>query len=223
MNKELLGFDIRLCPEDYIDKTWNQERYDRFLLSPKVKWPLSVDQSVWPSLFRYHDIFSHGNLYSWVEGAFEIPAEDIRQQAIDMWPNLESMVECFLKYGNVHGKNGIAIAVELVEEIPKSSSQFWHAVLEPSLTARIPEDWIFLGYDVADENRHSGLSGCAYTLDEKSMLQDMWAERLNEYGLLKMLEDAMQFKKLSHQRVPEHAPFFIYSLFRDAVVLTPTK
>lgn len=47
----LLGFDVRLHREDYVDSTWNEERRNSFLLSPKIKWPLSVDTLVWPSAF----------------------------------------------------------------------------------------------------------------------------------------------------------------------------
>jgi hypothetical protein len=76
------------------------------------------------------------------------------------------------------------------------------------------KDWVFLGYDVTD-SMYSGLVNCGYTEDEKPILQETWVPRLNEYGLLRNLEDAVEFKEMTNKRVPEHAPFFVYKLFRD--------
>ena len=53
MRTELLGFDIRLRAEDYVGARWNQDNRTVYLFRSESKWPLSVDQMVWPAFFRY--------------------------------------------------------------------------------------------------------------------------------------------------------------------------
>jgi hypothetical protein len=39
-------------------------------------------------------------------------------------------------------------------------------------------------------------------------------ERINDFGLLQTQEDAVAFMEISNLRVPEHAPFWVYGLYR---------
>lgn len=208
--RQLLGFDIRLMPEDYVEIRWSQDVRDIFLLRPEIKWPLSVDLSVWPSFFRYWK-----DSFSFIERINIIPV-DFRQQALDLWSSLERMKDYFFKEGKP-AQNGLMIAIVLeTQQKTLLTNEYWGAVLDPILPINmIPTEWLCLGYDVADQYMLSGLSNCGYNVSEKLILQKTWATRLNEYGLFKNLEDAIEFTTLSEQRVPAHAPFYVYSLYQD--------
>src|SRR5690606_18826290 len=60
LNELMMGFDVREMWLD-IDHMWDEERRKTFLLDISVRKPLSVDRTVWPSIFdiagenpRYH-------------------------------------------------------------------------------------------------------------------------------------------------------------------------
>jgi hypothetical protein len=212
MRTELLGFDIRLRAEDYVEVRWDQNSRAIYLLRPEIKWPLSVDQMAWPSFFRYSK--SRGPGYLKLEETIDVTPSNTRHGALELWPSLEEMRACISQQPVKPRKKGIEIAVMLLADEPSLSREYWRAVLDPPLSPNEPpKGWEFLGYDIADEYMLSGLTNCGYSEDEKSSLKQKWSNRLNEFGLLTTLEDASEFKKITDQRVPEHSPFFIYSLF----------
>lgn len=208
-----LGFDIRLKPEDYIKVFWDQKRRDMHLLASNIVWPLSVDIMVWPSVFLYHR--RHSPPYFQFKEAIVVSPQNTRQEALGLWTDLDEMKDTFYKHKNKLIQNVIPLAIVLVSDASLWSDEFWHAVLNPILSInKLPLKWQFLGYDVADRDMISGLSNCGYESDRKELLQKTWSFRLNEYGLIKNLEDAIEFKELSDKRIPEHAPFYVYELWR---------
>lgn len=210
----LLGFDIRLSYNNYSDALWHKDRRNTHLLNPETKWPLSVDLMAWPSFFQYADYFYQPNLFN--AEMINIVPNNPRQAGLRLWANLEEMKKIFLLKKNNEERHGIIIGIKLILENPLNPDDWWNAVTDPEvLPSRCPSNWKFLGYDIADRDMISGLSNCGYTEDEKPLLQKIWMNKLNEYGLLNKKEDAMQFKNLSEQRVPDHKPFFVYGLFRD--------
>jgi hypothetical protein len=78
----------------------------------------------------------------------------------------------------------------------------------------VDEEVDFLGYDIADASLTSGLSNTAYTEEERARLAPVWAPRLNRFHLFDEAEHALEFKAVSDARVPEHAPFFVYGIYR---------
>ena len=79
-------------------------------------------------------------------------------------------------------------------------------------------EWPLIGYDVADAARLSGLSNCYYSGDQDDRGAEQYAEHLNDKHLFSNLEQAMQYCLVTDIRVPEHAPFFVYGLYRVAEV-----
>ena len=68
MIEEFLGFDVRLEPEDYLNRVWTSERRSEYLLDPQTSWPLSVDLMVWPSIFKYSSTqVGYTYWYGWVD------------------------------------------------------------------------------------------------------------------------------------------------------------
>ena len=96
---ELLGFDIRLSPGDYVEVLWDQERRDIHLLKPDIAWPLSVDIMVWPSFFCYSRD-RPGPAYFQFNEAIDITPRNTRHLALELWSNLDEMRAYFFNQKN---------------------------------------------------------------------------------------------------------------------------
>lgn len=206
MADALLGFDARPVGP-LIDEPWSPERRQRYLLRD-VSRPLSVDHRVWwPSAFRHPREGTESSPLGWIPRPEWIGPNDL-------WDNLEQMESA------LDATPAPPRGIERVWKIALS----WHEngelrldrhglYIEPMRPAAISATWECLGYDVADPTI-SGLSNCGYDPDERTALIPRWAPRLNEHHLFTQLDDAYAFRELTNQRVTEHAPFFVFGLWR---------
>ena len=213
MNNYLVGYDIRLDAGQYVELWWDQKRRNEYLLRPDTQWPLSVDGLVWPSMFRVARLESLPNLAPHVI--------DVTPGRFPDFADLEQLK----KIRQMSGKEGgIITAIELfTERVPDGehityeragiTHGFEIPVTNPASLPRLTE---FLGFDVADDGHLSGLSNCGYKEEEKTHLGKVWGTRLNKFGLLPTLADAMEFREITNARVPEHAPFWIFGIHRLA-------
>ena len=84
----------------------------------------------------------------------------------------------------------------------------------------VPSDsdsvWRPLGHDICDSSGVSALMNCGYAPGERDKLSERWAERLNDHHLFESISDAEEFRALSNERAPEHAPFIVVRLYRRA-------
>jgi hypothetical protein len=199
-HKKLLGFNIKIDPESPI-MYWDSYRRDQYLLHPTIDYPLSIDSHVWACVIDnpdYPDAFA----------------------GFDFWRDLEDMKAMFLRQRSHESLTGVAIAMLLVWEKPEDiialRARFEYLDLPIDM---LPDDWLFLGYDIVDIGCLSGLSNCGYYPDEKIELQKIWVNRLNENGLMKKAEHALEFREITDIRVPEHAPFYVIGLYRDPQLL----
>lgn len=72
-----------------------------------------------------------------------------------------------------------------------------------------------LGYDVADWGLISGLSNCGFMPEEPvSDYRAKWGPKLNAHHLFDDIEAAYDFAKFTDQRVPEHAPFYVFGVWQ---------
>jgi hypothetical protein len=217
MNRRLIRFDVRQDRRDYyVDLHWLRAARRAYLLRPEVDWPLSVDTAVWPSLFYSEVVKSHAQAMS---GSVEVP---ISKDDGEYWLDMERMLAHYDSHKNSNTR-GIAIAIELLSEASLDDDYQSYelsggiqcaAVLGRTVPSAPPPGSELFGYDVADPGRLSGLCNCAYTPDEVAQLPKTWASRLNDFGLLTNLDDAVEFRQLTNHRVPEHAPFWIYAIWR---------
>ena len=211
MNKYLVEFDIRLDAEHYVQKWWDQKQRDEYLLAPSTPWPLSVDGLVWPSLFRVSKVDFLPDLAPHVIDA--VPGRFPDHSDFEQLKNIREMSR---------RRNGIMIAIELfTEKVPEGDVITYEQAgalcgFEVPVTnpASLPAQSHFLGFDVADASHLSGLCNCGYKTEQKKELSVRWAKRLNDFGLLQSLEDALEFREMTDKRVAEHAPFWIYGLSR---------
>lgn len=207
-SEELLGFDARVCTPFQLERL--RASPHRYLLRTDVTLVCSVDELVWPSVFQPRTSLETTGLEDegltlphWIGPNFPLWAK-LRElenhvsavlHAIPVWKVAITEVVC--------SENG---------NQPEERT-FW-PFLKTTEPPSVQEDWVFLGYDVADRSLLSGLSACAYSDEELPRFTAMFAGNLNEYHLFTSLEVAMRFKELSNQRVKEHAPFYVYGLRR---------
>ena len=57
---------------------------------------------------------------------------------------------------------------------------------------------------------------CGYMPDQEDVqaMQNRWATHLNDHHLFDDPKQADEFRLLSNQRVEEHAPFFVFGIYR---------
>jgi hypothetical protein len=214
LNRWLIEFDVRASKEQYVGRRWDKDSRAEYLLRPDVEWTLSVDRSVWPSVFFSTHFRDFRDSYSTI-------AVDPDLDGMS-WLNLERM-RTHYNAQRALAPGGMLVAIELLSERTLEEPVVLYEIqggiqcgieLEPTVPDRPPEGSTLLGYDVADAGWVSGLSNCGYTEEETRVLGSEWGPRLNSDGLLSTLEDAVAFRHLTDQRVPEHAPFWVYALWR---------
>jgi hypothetical protein len=177
-----------------------------------------VDTFVWPSVF-FSQIFRNPAFESY--STIEIDPQIYDQLRLD----LDRMRDYYASHRAL-APDGVFVGIELLSErtaegetipyeLPESiQCAIW---LEQTAPVSLPEGSTLLGYDVADAARLSGLSNCGYTEEEIRDLSPVWAKHLNSFGLFSALDDAVAFRELSDQRVVEHAPFWVYGLWRIGI------
>lgn len=79
--------------------------------------------------------------------------------------------------------------------------------LERTVPERPPEGSILMGYDVGNVGWISGLANTEYTEEEIRDLAPFGTNRLNSFGLLETLDDAIAFRQVCDVRDPGSAPF----------------
>lgn len=209
MFETILGFDVRLRPDDYIDRQWGGVRREAFLLRPDIDWPMSVDRIAWPSLFHFEGDFRlPDDPFPYVA---HVPDRQDMRQILSLWADRNAMLEAT----DGRADEAITIRIDLLSDqaIDANSEQwgiFTHTPIAGDLAA---DEWTQLGYDVADAALTSGLSNCGFLEDERARLRDEWAGRLNDHGLFDSRDDATAFRALSDTRIAEHAPFHVFALF----------
>ncbi len=192
MNELLLGFDIRINNLDL----WGKDDRTTFLLRQEIEIPKSVDGDVWPRSKTIDVILKKESLE--------------KNWDFDLIMDLNGLIEKFQK---ANEPNSSLIAISVISnslDAPMASAE---RIVSPLKKMEYFAFFDFLGYDVADEWQTSGLMNCGYLPEEIEALQK-FAPKLNEHHLFEFVDDALSFKSVSDMRVPEHAPFYVYGLYK---------
>lgn len=196
--EKLLGFDARemgLKPEE----AWSQERKAIYLLRTDVDKPLSTDTLVWPSVLPLDEDLSPDSSASFLR----------------LWNSLPKLQEHLNVIRNSVRQPYWIIGITVVMRgLSQAEKELWYPRLSKTVPSARNKDWEFLGYDVSDLALLSALSNCGYKPDEIQSLRARWAKHLNKFHLFTDKSQAIEFKGLSDQRVVEHAPFFVFGLYR---------
>jgi hypothetical protein len=210
----VLGYDARKLWEARFSAP---EARKAFLFRLDVEGVRSVDTATWPSVFP-----SDGGARPEYVGFFQ-----------HLWEDLNSLRLHLAKSAQIRTRPSDVIAVTLVAgNLESADVKRWEKRLKgvsptPGVTeadlslphaspAAIDAEWPLLGYDVCDEWGLSGLTDCGFHPDREDVqsLRATWGPRLNRFHLFDSIDHASEFARLSNQRVSEHAPFFVYGLWR---------
>jgi hypothetical protein len=75
------------------------------------------------------------------------------------------------------------------------------------------DDWLLLGWDIADQWVLSGISNCGIGPEEWRPVRQRWSDEVNDYNLFSEYGAADGCRKDIDRLVPEHAPFTVYGLW----------
>ncbi|HET8549510.1 MAG TPA: hypothetical protein VFL57_15965 [Bryobacteraceae bacterium] len=75
------------------------------------------------------------------------------------------------------------------------------------------EEWVLLGWDIADGYTLSGISNCGVSPEEWRPIRQRWASEVNDNNLFSDYGAADECRNDIDQLVPEHAPFAVYGLW----------
>lgn len=192
--EDRLAFDARVMWLEFAT-LWDARRQAQYLLRQNVSRVLSVDGSVWPSVFDEEAIGA--DMKRITIGGPDMP--DYVGVDSPLWENLESLRDFV-------GKSD-----------PRLVRPFWIVAfsgLGGSTNACVSDTWTFLGYDVADGAATSGLSNCGYTESDRAVvLSQGWQLDLNDFHLFSSVKAANEFREFSNSRVTEHSPFSVVGLY----------
>jgi hypothetical protein len=215
VNRRLIRFDVRAAKEQYVSQRWDAKARAGYLLRQDIEWPLSVDRRVWPSVFYARtDRRPEWESYATIE-------VDPRTDGGRYWLDLADMRASYERHRALV-PDGVFVGLELLTEKEVDGDTILYMdegsqcgiTLPPTVPERPPEGSALLGYDVAGAALISGLANTEYTEEELRDLAPVWSNRLNSFGLLDTVEDAVTFRQVSDERDPGYAPFWIYALWR---------
>ncbi len=201
--EQLIGFDVREMWFKSPAELWTERNPDIiFLLRDDVLKPLSTDTFVWPSVFSY---FLDEPL----------PKPEWTGLIQDTWENLDTLENTVQYHWGSNWKPYSVIAITVLSGLfDHHDQEVWgdRTGYNTNPPTRDPA-WQFLGYDISDQFLLSGLSDCGYSQEEKQLWLERFGVDLNQWHLITDHKKAFEFKKATDQRVPEHAPFFVYGLY----------
>ena len=197
--ERIVGYDAREAWISF-ESAWPEERKQSFLYRRDLVKPLSVDVSVWPSIFQSERVPAPGRFgfqTTWAEFA---DLSEALTQACEKRP---------LKQFRVIAITLVLGAYSSADHVP------WNERIPPAAPAQRGPEWAFLGYDVADQWMLSALTNCGFLpTEDVAALRREWGPKLNQFHLFTDLESAAAFKHISDKRLEnDHAPCFVFGLW----------
>ncbi len=200
MNALLLGFDVLGKPEQMGRRVWDNGDREKYLLRPEIKFPVSVDRAICPSIFQ-------------PSAHQERDATEANTNLMGLWRDAASMARWIEQRPQLKELVRLSVAIQLAA--PNNGDPMWDTIAAEGTSPAAPlRQWERFGYDVADRGPTSALSNCGYTPEEMAQTRLKWRDRINQWGLLDNLDDAVTFRAFSDERVSEHALFYIYEILR---------
>jgi hypothetical protein len=191
--EKVVGYDAREAIKK--ESNWATERKETYLLKDDVIKPLSIDPHVWP-------IYSEEKLQA---------TRNMLSNDYKMWDSLDLLIDNLPsdKFKSDYSVAAFTIVLN-AGETDGYQKYFMPPVTSPSA---IDANWTFMGFDIADTGLISGITNYGYEQNSASILKKKWRNELNKYHLLKRIESAYEFKKITCERTVEHNSFFLYGVY----------
>ena len=214
----ILGFDAR--------EMWNYEDVQAMgartatstgFLRNGIKKGLSVDQSIWGSVFDSGDYPTLVGEERRHVGLGTLKLPDWIGENNPLWENLSDLEKYLKKHELETIKPYWIIGITLIsqpEDIKISNSE-WPS-FEPTIPPIRESSWRNIGFDIADQSMEAHLTGTAFNGDEQyiNALCNRWGPLLNEYHLFREIEHALRFKEEMIETLDQdYMPFFVYGIW----------
>lgn len=206
-----LGYDVRYGL-DRLPALWPAERRVRYLLLQSVAAPLSIDRTVWPSVFLDVDAPRGGIL----QNELRCDAYDESSRINGFWTDPEPML------AKITGSAALArdhwiIAGELITEeaiADEASVAFRNSLQRSSSILLDSSSWLSLGYDIIDRNFTSHLTGTSYLTEFQDRLRIDFESRLNSTHLFSKWQYAEAFRKHAAKLLGIAASLYVCAIYR---------
>lgn len=213
IKNKLIGFDIRLLSNDFLLRRWSASIREQFLLKSNISIPLSIDKTVWPSRFK---IISDQSVNALTLDDISITSTENNQYFVcyDIWDDLNEMIT---QYKPISKGRDYGIAINLItpDDIVDQNDEWLNSIINSfSCSPSVPsQEWLFLGYDIANSGFSSMLFHFGLKEEEKRNMRPIWSRYLNDHGLIKTEAKAIEFWQNESNRMMEDSPFYIFQLF----------
>ena len=131
----------------------------------------------------------------------------------ELWSDL-GLMRAYVREQGLADQGGWEVAFAWFSDQAFREPKPYRPYCEPT-RPRLPDRrWKFLGFDVGDFSMLSGLTNCGYQGSDHEDAARILPSGVNEHHLITTVADAFAFRTFSDNRVSEHAPFFVYGLWR---------
>jgi len=200
----VLGYQLRKSPKNIDSNFWNSERRNKYLLNTDIDFQISVDTNAWP---ESEDNDLKNNLFC---------AQDVEHDPLYLNADLYQLKPSLRDIKIEILQENVLIAVTILQEY--ASLFFTKRSVDKikflDSTHTLKEKIVFFyGYDIADGLLFSALSDCSFSEEERKRFHDLFSNDLNRYGLFENKLKAIDYCKLSNNRIPEHAPFYVFGIY----------
>jgi hypothetical protein len=227
MQEVIISFDVREMWLD-MDAFWTPERRNVYLLKQDVTKPLSVDTTVWCSVFEIDSGIEspppvEGTLPRTIvwEGIPRLPEYQTEfwdeifsvdyhlrsPSQFPYWWYLQEMKQALSDGWSQHWKPCWIIAI--TEFMDDTGAKQFAGVTEPDV---ISPEWKLLGYDILGGGT-GFLTNAGYREEEIEHLNKTIMPHLNQYHLFPTRELAEEHFDMVYQRDPGHGGFTINGLY----------
>ncbi len=209
MEEKIIGYDVR--------EMWFTNKHD-FIKDERFEKVLSIDASIWPSIFNtgdYPDI-NGKERGKYGLGTVELPSS-LSVVGINkpLWNDLVGMQNYlkkhYVKSGKLYWVVAITICLQDSEQKLKERKEW------PYYSKTVPEtlknDWMLVGYDLTSCYSESVISSC-YKSDRRTKGLFELDKNINEYMLFTNIAKASEFRRIQDTMGQFESPHLIYGIWR---------
>lgn len=225
MREILIGYDIREMWSD-IDSFWDAERRKTFLLKQNVKKPMSVDNAVWPSIYKldnaepidYMKAIRRSKKYKTKE--WDNTVKNHKVLSIpnhtgwlgDLWDELSVIKQnTSVSWSDKWKPCWIIAITQFIDSIDETNIEEYSSCFV--IPKETDSSWTLLGYDVADTFLTGFISNAGYTDEEIEPLRQEWIEHFNHWHLFNDFDLARKYVDVAYKRDFNHGPFAVFGIY----------
>ncbi len=214
MEEKIIGYDVR--------EMWFTSK-DDFIKDGRFKKVLSIDASIWPSIFNTGDYpnITGKDREKLGLGTVELPSS-LTVIGINkpLWDNLVNMGNYLKRHGDKSERLYWIVAITICQQ--DSEQKLKERNEWPYYSNTVPDnlnnDWMLVGYDVTSCISESVIAPC-YDIDIKTKGLFELDKNINEYTLFSNIAKASEFKRIQDTISQSESPHLVYGIWRIQEIL----